>query len=272
MSESTQDLEAIKAKQKATWSAGDYGVVAKNLEASALAFLHRIDVQPGTRVLDVACGAGQLAIPAARQGARVSGIDIAPNLVAQARARAQAEGLDVEFQEGDAEDLPYADNTFDLVMSLIGAMFAPRPEVVAAELTRVCRPGGRIVMGNWTPEGFIGAFFKTVAKYAAPPAGIPSPLQWGDEEVVRDRLRDGIADLKLTRRAYAFHYPFPPKDVVEYYLTYFGPTLRAHAALDPEGQAALRAELESLWARNNLSTNGSTYLEAELLEVVAVRH
>jgi len=271
MTELTSELEAIKATQKATWGAGDYGVVARRLADSAIDFLERIPIEPGTRVLDVACGTGQIAFPAAREGARVCGIDIAPNLIAQARAQAEAEGLDIEFIEGDAEALPYEDGAFDLVISLIGAMFAPRPDVVAAELTRVCRPGGRIVMGNWTPEGFIGAFFKTVSQHAPPPAGIPSPLQWGSEDIVRERLNDGIADLQLTRRNYAFRYPFPPADVAEYYLTYFGPTNRAHAALDQKGQEALRHDLEALWANNNLSSNGSTYLEAEILEVVAVR-
>ncbi len=271
MTGQTTNIDAIKAKQKATWCAGDYGVVAKRLEASAIEFLDRIGVEPGSRVLDVACGTGQLAIPAARAGAQAAGIDIAPNLIEQARARAAAEGLDVHFTEGDAESLPYPDRSFDLVISLIGAMFAPRPDVVARELVRVCRPGGRIVMGNWTPEGFIGSFFRTVSRHVPPPEGIPSPLEWGSEEKVRERLADGVADLELTRRNYAFRYPFPPTDVAEYYLTYFGPTNRAHAALDEEGQRALRADIETLWNDNNLSGNGSTYLEAELLEVVAVR-
>ncbi len=150
-------------------------------------------------------------------------------------------------------------------------MFAPRPELVASELMRVCRPGGRIVMGNWTPEGFIGSFFKTVGKHLPPPSGIRSPLEWGNEAIVRERLKDGTTDLRLTKRDYAFHYPVPPCDVVEYYRTYFGPVNRAFAALDQRGQAALQNDLEELWTTNNLSTNGSTYLEAEILEVVAVR-
>ncbi|NCF28257.1 MAG: methyltransferase domain-containing protein [Gammaproteobacteria bacterium] len=271
MTELTPELEAIKAKQKATWGAGDYGVVAKNLEASALEFLARIPIEPGTRVLDVACGTGQMAFPAAAAGARVTGIDIAPGLIEQARARAESEGAKIRFDEGDAEALPYEDGSFDLVISLIGAMFAPRPELVASELMRVCRPGGRIVMGNWTPEGFIGSFFKAVGKHLPPPSGIRSPLEWGNEAIVRERLSDGTTDLRLTKRDYAFRYPFPPCDVVEYYRTYFGPTNRAFAALDQGGQAALQNDLEKLWTTNNLSTNGSTYLEAEILEVVAVR-
>jgi ubiquinone/menaquinone biosynthesis C-methylase UbiE len=267
----TPELEAIKAKQKATWSAGNYGKVAERLEASALEFLERIHIEPGARVLDVACGTGQLAFPAARAGARAAGIDIAPNLIEQARARAKAEGLDIDFVEGDAEALPYEDDSFDVVFSLIGAMFAPRPDVVASELTRVCRPGGRIVMGNWTPEGFVGSFFKTVAKHVPPPPGIPSPLQWGTEDVVRERLRDGIANLKLTRRDYTFEYPFPPADVVEYFITWFGPTNRAHAALDENGRKALREDLVELWSSRNDSSNGSTYVKAEFLEVVAIK-
>ena len=271
MTESTIELEAIKAKQKVTWNAGNYGVVAKTLEASALEFLARVPIEPGVRVLDVACGTGQLAFPAAAAGARVTGIDIAASLIEQARARADAEGVDIQFDEGDAEALPYEDESFDLVISLIGAMFAPRPELVASELMRVCRPGGRIVMGNWTPEGFIGSFFRTVGKHLPPPSGIPSPLAWGSEEIVRERLKGGVSDLQLTKRDYAFRYPFPPRDVVEYYRTYFGPTNRAFAALDESGQAALQQDLEELWTTNNLSTNGSTYLEAEILEVVAIR-
>jgi SAM-dependent methyltransferase len=187
------------------------------------------------------------------------------------RARTEAEGLEIRFDEGDAEALPYGDENFDVVVSLIGAMFAPRPLVVAAELKRVCRPAGRIVMGNWTAEGFVGAFFRTIAGHAPPPAGIPSPLEWGNEAIVSERFKDGIADLKLTRRAYPFHYPFPPADVVDYFITWFGPANRAYAALDADGQQALRSDLEELWSSGNQSTDGTTYLEAEYLEVIAVK-
>lgn len=271
MTDTTPELGELKARLKATWSDGDYGMVAEGLQESAEGFLARFSVGPGTRVLDVACGTGQIAFPAAAAGARVTGIDIAPNLIARARARAVAEGLDIRFDEGDAEALPYADGSFDLVVTLIGAMFAPRPERVAAELIRVCRPGGRIVMGNWTPEGFVGSLFKTVGKHVPPPATMPSPLQWGVEDIVRERLKEGIADLRLARRLYDFDYPFAPSRVVAFYRTYFGPIKRAFAALDEDGQAALHDDLERLWATHNSAGNGSTHVAAELLEVVAVR-
>ena len=164
MTAMTPEMQALKTRLKAVWMAGDYGVFAKYLEPGALEFLTRLAVAKGTRMLDVACGAGQIAIPATRAGARVTGVDIATNLVEQARARAAAAGVEVRFDEGDAEMLPYADASFDLVVSLIGAMFAPRPERVAAELLRVCRPGGRIVMANWTPSGFVGLMFKTIGR------------------------------------------------------------------------------------------------------------
>lgn len=163
------EMESLKARLKATWMAGDYGHFAKYLEPGALEFLARLAVAPGTRMLDVGCGAGQIAIPAARAGVRVTGVDIALNSIEQARARALAESLDIRFDEGDAEMLAFDDGSFDLVVSLIGAMFAPRPERVAAELIRVCRPAGRIVMANWTPEGFVGQMFKTIGKHVPPP-------------------------------------------------------------------------------------------------------
>ncbi|HEX8274586.1 MAG TPA: class I SAM-dependent methyltransferase [Longimicrobiaceae bacterium] len=267
----TPEMQALKDRLRATWSAGDYGHFATYLEPGALAFLERLAVAPGTRMLDVACGAGQIAIPAARAGVRVTGIDLAPNLVEQARARARAEGVDAEFLEGDAEALPFGDGEFDLVVSLIGAMFAPRPDRVAAELTRVCRPGGRIAMANWTPDGFVGRMFAAVGRHAPPPTLMPSPVKWGDEATLRERLRDGIAGVEATRRTYPMRYPFPPADVVEFFREYYGPTNRAFAALDDAGRSALREELESLWAGSNLATDGTTHVEAEYLEVVAAR-
>ncbi len=267
----TPEMEALKTGLKAVWMAGDYGHFSQFLEPGAMEFFPHLQIVPGERVLDVACGAGQLALPAARAGAIVTGIDIATNLIEQAQSRAKVEGLTIRFEEGDAEDLPYDNAAFDVVFSLIGAMFAPRPERVAAELVRVCRPGGRIVMGNWTPGGFIGQMFKTNGKHVPPPVIMPSPVLWGDEATVRERLREGIADLRLTRRMYPIKYPFPPSEVVEFFRTYYGPTNRAFAALDPDKQAALRSDLERLWSEHNKASDGGTALEAEYLEVVAIR-
>ena len=271
MTDMTPEMQALKTRLKATWMAGDYGVFAKYLEPGALEFLARLAVTPGTRMLDVGCGAGQIAIPAAGAGAQVTGVDIATNLIEQAQVRAAAAGVKARFDEGDAEMLPYADASFDLVVSLIGAMFAPRPERVAAELLRVCRPGGRIVMANWTPAGFVGQMFKTIGRHVPPPALMPSPLLWGDEATVRERLGGGVAELRLTRRQYPFAYPFAPAEVTEFYRTYYGPTNRAFGALDADGQAALRRELEQLWGQHNRATDGTTRYDAEYLEVEAIR-
>jgi len=237
------EMEALKARLKATWMAGDYSHFAQYLEPGALAFLERLAIPRDTRMLDLGCGAGQIAIPAARAGAKVTGIDIATNLIERARERARAEGLDATFEEADAEMLPYPDASFDMVVSLIGAMFAPRPDYVAREMLRVCRPGGRIVMANWTPEGHVGQMFKIIGKHVPPPPLMASP-----------------------------HYPFPPQDVVEFFFTYYGPTVRALAALDPDKQRTLREELVQLWAQNNRATDGtSTHIESEYLEVDGVR-
>ena len=263
-------METLKARLKVTWMAGDYGTFAKYLEPGAMEFLERLRVELGTEMLDVACGAGQISIPAARAGARVTGVDIATNSIEQARARAEEEGLDARFEEGDAEMLPYGDASFDLVVSLIGAMFAPRPERVASELVRVCRPGGRIVMANWTPEGFVGQMFKVIGSHVPPPPLMPSPLLWGDEATVRERLREGVAELTLTKRMYPFYYPFPPSEVVEHFRAYYGPMNRAFNALDEARQDALRGDLEQLWSEHNTATNGTTRYDSEYLEVDAL--
>jgi SAM-dependent methyltransferase len=273
ITEMTPEMEALKARLKATWMSGDYGHFATYLEPGALEFLSRIKIEPGTRVLDVASGAGQTAIPMARAGAKVTGVDIATNLIEQARRRAQAENLDARFEEADAEMLPFADGSFDIVISLIGAMFAPRPEFVAAELKRVCRPGGKIIMGNWTPAGFVGQMFKIHGKHVPPPALMPAPVKWGDEEVVRERFNDGISHLKLNRRLYPFRYPFAPTEVVEFFRTYYGPSFKAFAALEAlsEKQSALREDLEQLWKEHNTAADGTTAIDSEYLEVVAIR-
>lgn len=265
------EMVDLKSRLKATWMSGDYAHFASFLEPGALEYLARLEAGHGVLMLDVGCGAGQIAIPAARAGAQVTGIDIASNLVEHARKRAAQEGLTIRFDEGDAEQLPYPDASFELVVSLIGAMFAPRPDLVAAELLRVCRPGGRIAMANWTPEGHVGQMFKIIASHVAPSPLMVSPLKWGDEETVRQRLGPGAAKLNVVRRTYPMRYPFPPAEVAEFFFTYYGPTLRALAALDPDGQARLRADLVALWTRNNQASDGSTRVEAEYLDVLAVR-
>jgi SAM-dependent methyltransferase len=271
VNEINPEMEALKTRLKAMWMTGDFGEVARHIETGAEEFIARLALKPGARVLDVACGSGNLAIPAARGGASVTGVDIATNLLEQARARAESEGLTIQFDEGDAESLPYADAAFDEIVSMFGAMFAPRPELVAAELVRVCRRGGRIAMANWTPEGFIGQMFKITGKHVPPPPNMPSPLKWGDEQTVRERLRDGIADLQLTRRMCAFNYPFPPAETVESFRLYYGPTQRAFDSLDADGQAALRSDLERLWTEHNQATDNTTYVEGEYLEVIATK-
>jgi SAM-dependent methyltransferase len=271
VSANTAEMEALKVRQKSTWMAGDYATFATYLLEGAQEFLAASDIPSGVRILDVACGAGQTALPLARRGNTVTGIDIASNLIAEASRRAQVEGLPVRFDEGDAEDLPYADGSFDVVFSLIGAMFAPQPQKVAAEMARVCRPGGRIIMGNWTPNGFVGQMFKVMGAHVSPPQGIPGPVLWGDEATVQERLGDFVSEMRLTRRFYPFRYPFSAAEVVEFFRALYGPTNRAFSALDAAGQAALRADLEQLWSRYNQATDGTVSFGSEYLHVQAIR-
>jgi ubiquinone/menaquinone biosynthesis C-methylase UbiE len=264
------EMDSIKARLKSIWTAGDYDRFSRFMEGSAREFYERLNIAPGCKLLDIACGSGQLALMAAKDGIEVTGVDIAGNLVERARARAQAEGLNAIFREADAELLPFEDASFDVVVTLIGAMFAPQPQLVAQELLRVCAPGGTIAMANWTPQGFVGQMFKAVSKFIAP-SGMPAPVSWGDEATVRERLGHGISELNLTRRQYLFDYPFPPSEVVEFFRLHYGPTNRAFASLNAEAQAQLRQELETLWAAHNRGGADSTIVFAEYLEVVGIR-
>ncbi len=270
MPTSLPDFAQLKSGLKATWMAGDFGQIAGYIAGEGENFVERLGIQPGMQVLDVACGTGNTAIPGARKGAEVTGVDIAPNLLEQARKRADDEGLKIRFQEGDAEELPYQDQAFDVVLTMFGAMFAPRPERVAAELVRVCKPGGLIAMANWTPRGFVGKTFQVTAKLVPPPP-VPPPLLWGEEAVVRQRFGDAVAELNCVPQKMQFKYPFPPKDVVGFFRQYFGPTQMAFSRLDETGQAALAAQLESLWLEHNLAKDGSTAVEGEYLDVRAIR-
>jgi ubiquinone/menaquinone biosynthesis C-methylase UbiE len=271
MNATTPDLATVKERMKATWGAGDFGEVAKSIESHAEDFMSRHDIGPGRHVLDIACGTGNLALPAARAGASVVGIDLAGNLVEQARERAKAEGLEIRFDEGDAEALPYADAGFDLCVSMYGIMFAPRPEVATTELLRVCRPGGTIALASWTPEGFIGRMLKVVSAHVPPPPGVSSPLLWGQAEAVRERLGDGVSALAMQRVPVWFDYPFPPADTVDFYRRYYGPILRAFDTLSDEHAEALEHDLVTLWSEHNTADDGTTRVEAEYLEVVATR-
>jgi SAM-dependent methyltransferase len=210
------DIQSIKARQKATWESGDFGEVARLIMPVAEQFMARIELRPGTKLLDVACGTGNLALIAARRGCVTSGLDIASNLVAQARQRARQESLDIEFTEGDAEAMPYPDASFDVVVSMYGVMFAPRPERVVSELRRVAKPGGLIALANWTPDGFIGKMFAVFARHLPPPAGLPSPLLWGDEAVVRARFLGASDELRLTRHIAHMCSPFDPAGTVDF--------------------------------------------------------
>lgn len=270
-SEMTSEMESLKTKLHKVWTAGDFGQIAKSYEAGAAEFIERMNLQSGMRVLDVACGAGNLALPAARSGADVTGVDIAENLIEQARANAEKENLQIKFDVGDAENLPYEDASFDWVVTIFGAMFAPRPEIVAAELVRVARAGGTIAMANWTPSSFLGQMFKLIGNQVPPSPLMPSPALWGDETTVRERLKNGIADLKTTTRVIPFKFPFSPIETVEYFRAYYGPTQMAFKALDDDAQTALRRDLEELWTRHNQAADGTTEVELEYLEVIAVR-
>ena len=263
--------DPLAARVRATWTSGDFGRIARGYELGAAQFITRLGLEAGERVLDVATGTGNLAIPAARTGALVTGVDIAPNLITQAKARAAAEGLAIRLDVGDAESLGYDDDEFDTAVSMFGAMFAARPERAASELLRVVRPGGRIAMANWTPTSFIGEMLKTTSRYSPPAAGVPSPLLWGTEECVRERLGSGLSSLMLTRRIITFEFALDPASVVNEFIQWYGPTLRAWSSLDEAGKRALRRELEVLWTDHNRADDGSTRVQSEYLEVMGVR-
>lgn len=266
-----QPADALRERVRATWTAGDFGRIAVSYEQGAAEFVGRLEIQPTDRVLDVACGTGNLTLPAARTGAQVTGVDIAPALVAQLAGRAAREGLAVDAREGDAEALPFADGSFDTVITMFGAMFAGHPDRAAAELLRVTRAGGRIAMANWTPKGFVGQMLRATVGYAPPPAGVPSPLLWGDPEVVRERLGAGTTELRFERHMIVFTFPFGPEETVRVFRTWYGPTVRTFAALDEEKQRALFDDLVRLWSEHNTGGANATHVESEYLQVIALR-
>jgi 2-polyprenyl-3-methyl-5-hydroxy-6-metoxy-1,4-benzoquinol methylase len=265
-------IDHIKTAMRASWMAGDFGVVARTIAGGAEQFIHSLQILPGSSVLDVACGTGNLAIPAARLGAQVTGVDIAPNLLEQARERAASEGLNIAFDEGDAEQMPYPDATFDLVVTMFGAMFAPRPELVASELARVLKPGGRLAMANWNPASFSGRMFQVSARHVPPPPGILPPVLWGDDAVVRQRLDAGFTEIETSLVPLIFDMPTSPAGAVAFFRRYFGPTQMAFSRLDEGGQTALTKDLEDLWSGANTGTEPDrTLVPNEYLKVTAVR-
>lgn len=262
--------DPFEARNRAVWTVGDFDRIAAGYRAGAAGFVDRLGDLDASAVLDVACGTGNVTLPAARAGARVIGLDIAPNLLVTARERATDEALTIRFDEGNAEALPYADGAFDHVLSMFGAMFAPRPERVAAELLRVVRPGGRIAMANWTPQSFIGSMLRAHTALVPPPSGVPSALLWGDDASVRGRFA-AAREVSLTRRTLQFDYQLPPEGVVELFQRWYGPTVRTFEALDAAGRAKLFADLVALWSEHNVAEDGATRVESEYLEVLAVR-
>jgi 2-polyprenyl-3-methyl-5-hydroxy-6-metoxy-1,4-benzoquinol methylase len=257
-------------RARTIWTTGDFGRIAVGYASGAAAFVDRLSIRTGETVLDVACGSGNLALPAARKGGTVTGIDIAPNLIDDARQAAAAESLDVRFDVGAAEALPYPDRSFDTVISMFGVMFAQRPEPVFSELVRVTRPGGRIVLANWTPGGFVGSMLRAHAAYVLPPADAPSPLSWGDPPAIQKRLAshsEQLSGVKLTPRTIELAFPLPPDKVVQLFREQYGPSVRTFNALDPQSQAALFAELLALWEARNTAPHGATAVVAQYLEV-----
>jgi SAM-dependent methyltransferase len=254
------------------WHKGDYARVAEYLKPGAIEILEGWKIPPGARMLDVACGAGQISIPAARKGIQVTGIDIAENLIEKARRQAAAEDLAIRFDLGSASQLPYPDASFDFVTSLMGVIFAQKPTLTASELIRVVRPGGRILLANWTPESLEGQAFKLISEYTPPRYGEPSPFQWGDEAIVHERLWRGLRELRMTRRLYPhMEYPFGVAKFVTFNRRYNPPIRRAFSRLSREERLSLQCELIDLYRQYDRCHDGKACFEAEYLEVIGVR-
>ena len=264
------ELAALKARQQAAWSSGDYAVVGTTLQIVGEQLCEALDLRPGRKVLDVAAGNGMASLAAARRWCAVTSTDYVPALLARGRARAAAEGLVVDFREADAEALPFADGAFDTVLSTFGVMFTPNQDQAAAELLRVCRSRGQIGLANWTPEGFIGQVFRTLGKYLPPPAGAKSPALWGTRARLDEMFGPAAASIEAEPRHFNFRYR-SAEHFLEVFKTFYGPMHKAFAALDRERQKDLENDLVSLIGRLNKATDGAMVVPSEYLEVVIIK-
>jgi ubiquinone/menaquinone biosynthesis C-methylase UbiE len=264
------DLAAVKTRQQAAWSTGNYAVVGTTLQIVGESLCEALDLRSGTSVLDVAAGNGNATLAAARRWCDVTSTDYVSSLLESARARAQAEGHTIEFEQADAEKLPFPDATFDTVMSTFGVMFTPDQEKAASELARVCKPGGKIGLANWTPGGFIGQVFKTIGKYVPPASGVKSPALWGTNARLEELFGKTAKQIRTTNREFVFRYR-SPAHWIEVFRTYYGPMNKTYAALDAEKQAAFTRDLLALMESSNRSGDATLVLPSEYLEVVIDR-
>lgn len=264
------DFDAVKTRQRQTWASGDYSAVAARIVPIAERLVEAADLTAGSVVLDVATGSGNAALAAARTGAVVTGVDYVTSLLNRGRVRATAEGLPVEFKEGDAENLPFEDASFDAVLSVVGVMFTPDQEGAAAELLRVCRSGGTIALANWTPSSFVGDMFRTVAAYVPPPAGVKPPGLWGTEERLRELLGDGVSSLHTALRTFVFRFR-SAEEFAEFFRTNYGPVGKAIEALDELDQQRLWDDLVTLGRTQNRAQGDAVAIPSDYLEVIAVR-
>ena len=267
----TPELGAVKARQQTAWSSGDYAVIGTTLQIVGEQLCETVDVRAGSKVLDIAAGNGNASLAAARRGCEVVATDYVPALLERARERAAAERLDIELREADAEALPFGEGEFDVVLSTFGVMFTPDQDRAAAEMIRVCRPGGKIGLANWTPDGFIGNAFKTIGKYVAPPAGVKPPSQWGTRARIAELFESHAASIESVQRNFVFRYR-SAEHFIEVFKTYYGPVLKTFAALEAPGRAALHSDLLALVDRFNRSGDGTMIVPSEYLEIVITRH
>ncbi len=265
----TIDLTTIKRRQQVAWGSGDYAVIGTTLQIVGEMLCEAVDLRSNQRVLDVAAGNGNATLAAARRFADVVSTDYVGALLERGRERAEADRLPVTFQEADAEALPFADASFDVVLSTFGVMFTPNQQQAANELRRVCRPGGKIGMANWTPESFIGQLFKTIGKYVPPAPGMKSPALWGNKAHL-DTLFGSKATVAAERKNFVFRYQ-SPKHWVEIFRSYYGPVVKAFAAIDPEAREALEADLHALLDKFNVAEDGTLVIPSEYLEVVITK-